>query len=182
MRFEFRITGFGGQGVVTAGRLVALAAMKTNQSLNAVYVPSYGFATRGGEALSDVILDEEPINYPKVLGLDVLVALSQSALNASAHLVKDNGLLIIDSDVINDTSRLKSSPRIFKLKISEAVRSIGSSIFTSTVMLGVLIVLLPDVVKENDLISILEANFPKKYLEQNLKALAVGKNLAVGLE
>ncbi|MEM0134729.1 MAG: 2-oxoacid:acceptor oxidoreductase family protein [Thermoplasmatales archaeon] len=182
MRFELRITGFGGQGVVTAGRLLALTAMKTNQSINIIYVPSYGFATRGGDALSDVILDEQAINYPKVLGLDILVALSQSAFNTSANLVRDNGLIIIDTDVINDTSKLKSSPKIFKLKVSEVVRSIGSSIFTSIVMLGMLSVLLPDVVNENYLISILEANFPKKYLDQNLKAIAAGKNLGAKLK
>ncbi|MEM3490069.1 MAG: 2-oxoacid:acceptor oxidoreductase family protein [Conexivisphaerales archaeon] len=182
MRFELRITGFGGQGVVTAGRLLALTVMKTNQNINVIYVPSYGFATRGGDALSDVILDEQAINYPKILGLDILVALSQSAFNASADLVKDNGLIITDADVVNDTSKLKSGIKIFKLKVSEVVRSIGSSIFTSIVMLGVLSVQMPEVINENYLISVLEANFPKKYLDQNLKAITAGKSLGAKLK
>ncbi len=179
MRFEIRITGFGGQGVVTAGRIVALTAMKSNPNLNAIYVPSYGFATRGGEALSDVILDENAINYPKVVGLDVLVALSQSAFNASVNLIKEGGLIIIDSNSISDLSKLNKRVRIINLEISEAVRSVGSSIFTSTVILGLLINILPSLIREDDLISILKTNFPQKYLDQNLKALMVGKSLEV---
>jgi len=180
MRFEIRITGFGGQGVVTAGRIVALAAMKTNPNLNVIYVPSYGFATRGGEALSDVISDEDPINYPKVTGLDVLVALSQSAFNASANIVKDGGLLIYDPDVITDLTKLKITTKTLKVKVSETVRSVGSSILTSTVVLGILLVLLPSKVRESDVINILEENFPKKYFDQNLNALRAGKKIAEG--
>mgnify|MGYP001773122953 CR=1 FL=1 len=177
MRFELRITGFGGQGVVTAGRILALSAIRSNPNLYVVYVPSYGFATRGGEALSDVILDEEPINYPKVLQLDLLVALSQSAFNASASLVKDKGLVITDSETVQDVSKLKSNAKLVRLGISEAVRPLGSSIFTSTVVLGMLTVVIPNLIKESDLISILETNLSRKYLDKNLKAVEIGKSL-----
>jgi 2-oxoglutarate ferredoxin oxidoreductase subunit gamma len=180
MRFELRITGFGGQGVITAGRIFALAAMKTNPNLNVVYTPSYGFATRGGEALSDVILDEDPINYPKVMKLDVLVALSQSAFNASASIVKDGGLLIYDPDVISDLTKLKRNINVFKARVSKAASQVGSSIFTSTIVLGILTVLLPSKLKEGDVINTLEENLPRKYLDKNLYAFSLGKKIAGG--
>ncbi len=135
MRLEVRFAGFGGQGVITAGRLLALIIMEADPSLYVVYSPSYGFQTRGGDTLSDVIISHEEIDYPKVRRIDLAVMLTQQAYNKYCGLVKDDGLIVIDEHVNKDKGTC-GNKRHYKLGIVASARQIGSDAYASTIMLG----------------------------------------------
>ena len=179
MRFSVRITGFGGQGVVTAGRILALAAIQKNPQLYAIYTPSYGFATRGGNAMSDVILDDKPINYPKVIKLDLLVALSKAAYTTSIGIVDDKGMVLVDSSLVTNLREPTASIKTLSMELAKTAEGLGSSMYTSTVVLGALSRLLAEYLDPLALEETVLNYFPKKYSEQNKKALELGGSMIV---
>jgi 2-oxoglutarate ferredoxin oxidoreductase subunit gamma len=93
---EVRIGGSGGQGVVLMGIILATAANYDGRSV--VQTESYGPEARGGYSRSDVIIASDPIDYPKLVQADLLVALSQEAANAYVEGLSKEGVFIYDSD------------------------------------------------------------------------------------
>ena len=140
MRLEVRFAGFGGQGVITAGRLLALIIIESDPSMYVVYSPSYGFQTRGGDAISDVIISDEEIDYPKARTLDLALILSQQAYNEYCKYVKDNGTLIIDR-YINKQSNCQGK-RHYEFDILINARKLGRDVYSSMIALGSAIALL----------------------------------------
>ena len=94
MRREIRIAGFGGQGVITLGTIVAVAA-GIHEDLEVAQTQSYGPEARGGACRSDVVISNEPIDYTKPLSLDLFIALSQSGLERYWPEVKAGKTLVL---------------------------------------------------------------------------------------
>ncbi len=135
-----RFAGFGGQGVITAGRLLALIVIESDPSMYVVYSPSYGFQTRGGDAISDVIISDEEIDYPKARTLDLALILSQQAYNKYCKYVKDDGTLIIDK-YVNKQNNCQGK-RHYELDILANARKLGGDVYSSMIALGSAIALL----------------------------------------
>ena len=87
-RFEIRIAGFGGQGVVTIGKVLGYA-FTLHEGVNSVNTRSYGPESRGGACRSELVVSRSEIHYPGVRNADILVALSQTALDAYIGDLKD---------------------------------------------------------------------------------------------
>jgi 2-oxoglutarate ferredoxin oxidoreductase subunit gamma len=100
-RFEIRVAGFGGQGVVTIGRVLGVA-FTIHEGINSVNTHSYGPESRGGACRSEVVISQGEIHYPSVRKADVLVALSQTALNTYVRDLKEDGILLIDPNSVKD--------------------------------------------------------------------------------
>jgi 2-oxoglutarate ferredoxin oxidoreductase subunit gamma len=96
-RWEACLAGSGGQGVISAGIILAEAAVLAG--LNAVQTQSYGPESRGGASRADVVLSDGEIDYPKTLAPDVLLALTDGACARYARRLKTGGLLIVDDRV-----------------------------------------------------------------------------------
>ena len=97
-RYEIRIAGSGGQGIILAGIILAEAAI-----LDGKYVTqsqNYGPETRGGTSVSEVILSDMEVDYPKAMELDLLVALTQEACDQNLPDMKREGLVVVDSDLV----------------------------------------------------------------------------------
>ena len=97
-RYEIRIAGSGGQGIILAGIILAEAAI-----LDGKYVTqsqNYGPETRGGTSVSEVILSDMEVDYPKAMELDLLVALTQEACDQTLPALKREGLVVVDSDLV----------------------------------------------------------------------------------
>lgn len=178
MRNEIRISGFGGQGVVTAGRIISLTALTTNPNLHVVYSPNYGFATRGGNATSDVIFDDERIWYPKILNPDTLMALSQTAFNASAKLVKAKGTIIFDPLLVTDTTRNNGNTEMTPIRLSEIAKDLGSNIYVSMAAAGALAYYYPKLITLNALQNVANGYFRKELTTTNSQAIKKGYELA----
>jgi 2-oxoglutarate ferredoxin oxidoreductase subunit gamma len=100
MRREIRIAGFGGQGVITLGTIVAVAA-GIHEDLEVAQTQSYGPEARGGACRSDVVISNEPIDYLKPLSLDLFVALSQSGLDRYwAEVREGKTLVLVDQTLV----------------------------------------------------------------------------------
>lgn len=105
-----------------------------------VYSPSYGFQTRGGDAISDVIISDEEIDYPKARALDLALILSQQAYNKYCKYVKDDGTLIIDK-YVNKQNNCQGK-RHYELDILANARKLGGDVYSSMIALGSAIALL----------------------------------------
>ena len=134
-RIETRISGLGGQGVVLAGVILGRAAVCDGKY--AVQTQSYGAEARGSAAKSEVIISDEKISFPEVRKCDVLVTMSQSALNKHLKDLKENGTLLVDEDMVKQVPKIKA--KVFKVpatRIAEA--ELGSKIYANVIMLGAL--------------------------------------------
>jgi 2-oxoglutarate ferredoxin oxidoreductase subunit gamma len=170
-RYEIRIAGFGGQGVVTVGKIVgAAAALYDNK--NAVQTQSYGPESRGGACKSEVVLSDGQIHYPKVRTADVLVALSQPALDIYLKDLKSGGLLIIDPlTVIKEVPR--TDVKVVKVPTAEIAMKVGNKRFQNMVALGSL-ASLTGVISPEAFKKAIQDAVPPKTLSQNLEAFEKG--------
>lgn len=173
MRFEIRIAGLGGQGVVLAGQILAKAAVF--DGLNAVQTQSYGAEARGSAAKSEVIVADGKIWYPYVRKCDILVALSQEALNKYIKDVKENGLLITDSTHVKELPKI--NVKTYSVPFSKiAKEKFGAEIYANMMALGFL-AKVTKLVKRKTLEKAICESVPEKHREVNLKALEIGFNL-----
>ena len=170
-RFEIRIAGFGGQGVVTVGKIAGVAAAIYDKR-NAVQTQSYGPESRGGACKAEIVLSDEKIHYPKVRQADVLVALSQPAQDAYIKDLKPGGLLIVDPlTVIKDPPR--TDIRIVKVPTAEIALAVGNKRYQNMVALGALCQLTGAITKDA-LAKAIGDSVPPKTLAQNLQAFEKG--------
>ena len=168
-RVEVRLAGAGGQGLLLAGLILAEAVVLYD-GRNACQTQSYGPEARGGASKSEVIVDDEPIDYPKVIAADVLLALSQEACDKYYHDLKRDGLLIVDSVHV----RRVPTNKAISLPITKiAEERTGRAITANMVGLGVLAGL-TDVVSEEALRKAIVQRAPEGTSEINLEALAAG--------
>lgn len=176
-RIEIRIAGFGGQGVVLAGVLLGQAAVLDGRHV--VQTQSYGAESRGGAARSEVIISDEPIVYPKVLNPDILVAMSQVALDRYFKDLRPAGVLIVDQDLVTTVPEI-GSRRCSAASFSEtASNELGKALVANMVMLGFLAAV-TDVVSPDHLSDSVRRGVPPATTELNLRALETGIRLAEG--
>lgn len=134
-RKEIRIAGFGGQGVILSGEIVGKAASIFSQGF-ATFTQSYGPESRGGSCRAEVIVSDEPIDYPYVTSPQVQVILSQEAYtqygqNSSAALV------IVDSDLVKIDP--KKNRHLLSIPASRLAREeLGRPVVANIIMLGFL--------------------------------------------
>jgi 2-oxoglutarate ferredoxin oxidoreductase subunit gamma len=169
------LSGYGGQGIVTASILLAEAAA-IYEGLNAVQSQSYGPEARGGATRADVIISEKPIHFPKVLNPHILVCLSQEAYNKFWGIIRPGGLLVVEKKFVKIDHNVEA--RQWALEMYEPVlKEIGNPIVFNICMLGALIGLTglvkPDSVKE-----LLETKVPPEFIEMNKVALDIGFKLS----
>ena len=169
-RFEIRIAGFGGQGVVTIGRVLGIA-FTIHEGLNSVNTHSYGPESRGGSCRSEVVVSQGEIHYPSVRKADILVTLSQTALDTYIGDLKEEGILLIDPDSVKDVPK---SPLCYGVSALEIAYSMGSVKYQNSVVLGALAALLRSMIKKESLRSALSENVPPETIEKNIEAFEKG--------
>ena len=113
-RYEVRLSGEGGQGLILAGVILAEAAAIYDNK-NAIQTQSYGPEARGGACKSEVIISEDEIDYPKATRIDLLLALTQEACDRYAGELKQEGILVADSFAVERIP--KDHFKVFRLPI-----------------------------------------------------------------
>ncbi len=131
---EVVIAGFGGQGIMLTGKLLAQTAME--QGLEVTYMPSYGAEVRGGTANCMVVLADEPIACPVVGKPDSLIVMNKASLNKFAPRLKTGGLLIMNSSLIDTEPQLDDSIEIITVPADELAVELGSHKSANMVALG----------------------------------------------
>lgn len=167
-RYEIRLAGKGGQGMILAGIILAEAAILDGK--NATQTQSYGPEARGGASRSEVVISGGVIDYPKVTQADILLCMSQEACDRYSHDLKQHGLLIADSVHVERTPTSRAVEVPFTQWAEEAT---GRRITASVVALGFLVGL-TGLISRQVMEATVQTRAPKGTAEINLKALAMG--------
>jgi len=171
MRVEVRFAGFGGQGIIKSGIIIASAA-SIHAGKNAVQTQSYGPESRGGACKSEVVISEEEIDFPKLVQPEVLVVMSQAAYNDYADDIKPGGTVIMDPDMI-PTEKNLGKIRIYRVPATKIAEQLGRRIVANIVMLGAF-VSITKLLDENAVKESIKENIPKGTEELNLAAFEKG--------
>jgi len=170
-----RFSGFGGQGIILAGVIYGHAA--TLDGKNAVQTQSYGSASRGGACKCDVIISDNQIYELVFPEPDVLIALSQQAYDKYASLLKENGILVIEKDIVR-TKKSHTQHHIYSISATDiAYKKFGRKIIANMVVLGYMTALLGIVSKESVKQAICE-HAPQGTEDKNIEAFEEGHKSA----
>jgi 2-oxoglutarate ferredoxin oxidoreductase subunit gamma len=174
---EMIFAGYGGQGVLSMGTLLAYAAMKEN--LEVSWMPSYGPEMRGGTANCMVNISDQPISSPIVTHYDVVIALTQPALQKFESKLKKNGILIWESTKIKE-GPTRTDIRSFALPaFSKATLELNNVKVMNMLLLGALIKI-SKIVKRDSLLLALKETLPERHhklIPLNEKAIDLGMSL-----
>lgn len=133
--FSIILAGFGGQGILSAGKIVAQAALLQGHEVS--WYPSYGPEMRGGTANCSVVISDEPIGSPVVNDADVLIALNGPSLDKFTRSVKKDGLIIVDSSLVQSVP-MRQDVRFFPIPASARATELGNMTFAAIILLGCL--------------------------------------------
>nr|WP_321349337.1 2-oxoacid:acceptor oxidoreductase family protein [uncultured Methanoregula sp.] len=172
MRHEVRFSGFGGQGIILSAVIIGRAAVMYDNKF-AVQTQVYGPEARGGASMSQVVIDDDPILYPKVANPNIYVIMSQEGFEKYGANAQDPAVMLIDSTLVH------SRPKCRCIEIpatQEAKQTLKKDIVANIVMLGALVAA-TQVVSEESLKKAILDSVPKGTEDLNLKAMQLGLTL-----
>ena len=133
---QILIAGFGGQGILFAGKFLAYQALSEGRQLS--WLPSYGPEMRGGTANCSVIISDEPVGSPIVTDPDVLVCMNLPSLDKYENAVKAGGIIISDSALISRKVE-REDVKAFYIPATQMANEAGMSSLANMIMMGKLI-------------------------------------------
>ena len=134
-KYEIRLCGYGGQGVILAGFIIGQAA-SVYEKKNAIFIQDYGPEARGGACRADVIIANEPILYPYIDAPSVLVAMSQEAYQKYLPKNRSDTIVIIDEDLV--MPGVKAPLKLVMMPARKIAEELGRQAVANVVMLGFL--------------------------------------------
>jgi 2-oxoglutarate ferredoxin oxidoreductase subunit gamma len=169
-RKDVRLAGFGGQGIILAGHILGKAA-SIYEDQHATLTQSYGPESRGGACSAQIVLSDEPVLYPSLLGTDILVLMSQEAC---ARFLPDlqEGILLYDEDLV-DPGKIRKKVTAYAIPATRMAEELGRTLVANIVMLGFLTATTKIVSMEAMRQAVL-STVPKGTEELNSKALEAG--------
>ena len=179
MHLQMIFAGFGGQGVLLMGQLIAYAGMVMGKQVS--WMPSYGTEMRGGSANCSVVVSNEPVGSPRVEDADVVVAMNKPSLAVFEKSVVPGGLLIYNSSLI-DVKPTSTDIRVAAIPANDIAAELGSAKLTNMVMLGAVAQLTGDFTVE-ELVDAMRHKFgPSKehMMPKNREAIERGMAAAKG--
>ena len=176
MKEEIVIAGFGGQGVLSMGKILAYSGLMEDKEVT--WMPSYGPEQRGGTANVTVILSDNRISSPVLNTYDTAVVLNQQSLDKFASKVKPGGVLIYDNYGIHNPPT-RNDINIYKIEAMEATFDLKNAKAYNMVVLGALLKVKPIVTLES-VLKALKKTLPERHhhlIPMNEQALKVGMDL-----
>lgn len=176
MTEEIIIAGFGGQGVLSMGKILAYSGIMQNQEVS--WFPSYGPEMRGGTANVTVILSDERISSPILHLYDTAILLNQQSLDKFEQSVKPGGVLLYDNNGITRHPERKDI-KVYLVQAADASAKMESTKTFNMVVLGAYLKIKP-IVELASVYKGLEKSIPKRYshlLELNKKAIEEGQKI-----
>lgn len=133
---EIICSGFGGQGVLVAGMILADAAMEDQKQVS--WYPSYGFEMRGGAANCDIKISDEEIPSPYCKRPDIVYTLNEDAVNKYESMLKPGGLLLVNSSLVPEERTYRDDIRVIKVPATDIANEMHNVRGTNIVMIGAL--------------------------------------------
>ena len=176
-RFEIRLSGSGGQGMIF-GSVVLCEAIGQSGNKSVVQSQSYGPEARGGASKADVVISDNEIYYPKAMKLDLLLAMTQESLDKYYGDLKDHGILIIDTSLVTDIP----TDEYYGVEFTRLARNeIGSIVVANVMALGA-ICALTDLFSKEALTKTVLSRAPQGTEDRNKKAIEIGYDEALKLK
>lgn len=176
MKEELIIAGFGGQGVLSMGKILAYSGLMDNKEVT--WMPSYGPEQRGGTANVTVILSDQRISSPVLNAYDTVIVLNQQSLDRFESKVKPGGVLIYDSYGIH-TPPTRTDIKTYQIDATEASFKLKNARSFNMIVLGAYLKIKP-VVSIDNVLKGLKKSLPQRHwdtIPQNEQALRVGMEL-----
>jgi len=177
MNEQIIFAGFGGQGVLLAGQIMAYAGMEEGKNVS--WLPSYGPEMRGGTANCNVVVSDDEVASPVVVEADCAVVMNRPSMEQFEKAVKPGGLLIINSDLI-EIEPTRSDIKVIKIPANHLAEEAGSIKAANMVILGAYNAC-SHAVGNDTIIKCLEkimGERKKHLIPMNEKALELGQNAA----
>jgi len=168
-RYEIRLSGSGGQGIILSGIILA-EALGLYEGKFVAQTQSYGPEARGGASKAEVIASDEEIDYPKAIKLDLLLAMNQKSCDEYYRDLKEDGILIVDSTFVNQVPTSKAIQIPFTKIAREKFRK---EIVANTISLGAITEFI-DIISPKAMETAVLARVPKGTEKLNRDALKEG--------
>lgn len=181
MTEEMIIAGFGGQGVLSMGKILAYSGIMQDQEVS--WMPSYGPEMRGGTANVTVILSDDKISSPYLQIFDTAIILNQQSMDKFEKSVKPDGVLIYDPNGISHPPT-RTDIKIFQIEGTKLATEMGNKKIFNMVILGAFLKVKPIVILDN-VIEGLKKSLSERYhhlIPLNKEAITVGMNNVIPLE
>lgn len=178
MYADIIMAGFGGQGILLIGNLLAESALL--EGYNVTYLPSYGVEMRGGTANCTVVISDDEIGSPQVSAPQALLVMSEQARARFESRVKPNGLLIVNSSLVDTEKIVRKDLEVLSMSFNQIATELGNSRFANMIALGVYLGKRP-LVKLASIEQILKEQLTGKkaeFIPMNLRAIEMGIELA----
>ena len=178
MKEEIIIAGFGGQGVLSMGKILAYGGIMQDQEVS--WLPSYGPEMRGGTCNVSVVLSDKKISSPVLSKFDTAVILNQQSMDKFEDKVKPGGLLIYDTNGIT-RHPVRKDIKICRIDAVEEAAKLGNAKAYNMVVLGAYLKMKPVVTMENVLKGLKKSLPPRRHnlIPMNEQAITVGMNAVV---
>lgn len=175
---EIRVCGFGGQGIIRAGYIIGKAASLFEEK-HATLTQSFGPEARGGACSAQVVIDTERVLYPYVTHPNVLIAMSQEALEKYEPEMSEDGVLLLDEDLVKP-SKVREKIRSYAVPATRIAEELGRRIVANLVMLG-FFTAISGIVSYEAMKKAIPGSVPERALELNLKAFERGYDYGLDL-
>jgi 2-oxoglutarate ferredoxin oxidoreductase subunit gamma len=178
MQKEIIIAGFGGQGVLFAGQVLAYAAMDLGKEVT--WIPSYGPEMRGGTANCTVVIADEEIGSPLVQHPPFAIALNLPSFDKYETEMQTGGVLVVNQSMV-DRGAKRTDIQTVMVPANDIAEEIGNKKLTNMVTVGALVAALPELVTLEAVEEALRGHLPKRHqhlLPQNFQALRRGYEAA----
>ena len=181
MRYDLYMAGFGGQGVLLAGNLLSYAAI--NEGKNVSFFPAYGVEKRGGAAMCTVVIADGEVGSPVIGRPSVGIFLNQTSLDRYGAKVKDGGVAIINSSLIDSSAYDRDDLEIILIPMNRIAMDLGDARMVNMVAAGAYVARTGAVALES-LEQALKNVLPErnhKFIPANMLAIRAGAEQARGL-
>ena len=176
MQTEVIMSGFGGQGLMMIGKLLAYAGLEEGKTVT--WLPSYGPEMRGGTANCTVVVADHEIGSPLITSPKAAIVMNQPSLEKFAPMLHKDGILVINSTMVPVDSD-RTDIRSFRIRADDLAGELGSRRSANLIMLGAYIGL-DEIVSHETLIKAIEKTFAEKkqFIDVNRKTFMKGYELA----
>jgi 2-oxoglutarate ferredoxin oxidoreductase subunit gamma len=175
LKYEIRYGAIGGQGIITAGNLLADIAVEMEDRF-AVSSPTYSAVVRGGPTKVDVMISDAPILFPHATSIDFCICTDQRPFDLYYNRLKDDAILVVDSHLVPNLGDTKNW-RVYSVPlINETKKRAGNIVLTSVVSLAIT-QRLTGLIHYDNMVEYVKRWAPGNALDMNLKAIDVGIEL-----
>jgi len=173
LHHELIIAGFGGQGVLKMGQILADAAMR--EGFDVIWTPAYGPEMRGGPAFCTVILSREPIGAPVVAQADTAIIMDRPSLAKYQSQLREDGTLLINRSLV-DPAQVRADRRCMAVQANHIAEALGAAQIANMVMLGAFLELTQLVTPAHIVLALRDALPERRHnlIPLNEQALAAG--------